>query len=243
MKIADLNQTQIMQKRSQKTSFKANINYVRPDTFHAMLATFPRSFRVWNHGLCEWTIDQSAVRKPVAFTEGVCNCVTGSIINPETKLLNMFHLSPYESNLSNLKEIKEGLIEQAIILKNGRKKPLEGLLLGGDSPQMKEGEEAGLLKTVLEAFEYISKYFGMDYSVIAGRKNKFSHLNLLSDARNGIHYVNVNSSNSVVNNATDLSRYYEIKLLSDKDNLFIRNKNATDKFRKLIEEDSKEYFG
>ena len=243
MKIAEFNQSQIIQKKPIKTSFKADIRYVKPDTFNAMMNVYPCKFRVWNHGLTEWVLGQSAIKKPIAYTEQVCNCVTGSIINPETRLLNMFHLSPYETNMANLKEIKERIIEQAKILKAGSSKNLEGLLLGGDSPQLEIYEQAGLLKTVLEAFKTISKDFGMDYSVIAGRKNKFSYINLLSDARNNVHYINVNSFKSNVNNATDLSRYYEIKHLSDKDTLFIRNKNSTEKFRQLIEDDSKEYFG
>lgn len=226
-------------------SFKANIYLVSKKAFQNTLEQLPDAFQVGDSKNLDWVISEAAVNKVCAYTKDVYNCVLGSIFNPETKRVNLFHLSPYEKTMPNVQKVMVQVIEQAKQLKGNSKGKLQGLLMGGNPPKKEgmiasirqeiqkslgtsvyEGSErqtywdVQLVKAAKEAFAEIAARFGMDYTVITGRKSP-CFLNIISDASKNTHYVNVGNAFLPVRSESDLASFYKTRIISPKDNIGI----------------------
>jgi len=217
MQINVLNQRPITKKQP---SFKAIIHYVNRPRFYEILQQLPDCFEVGNKYNKDWTIEEGAVKKASAFTLKTCNCLVGSIINPETKLGNFFHISPYEKNINRIDEIKDIIFEQARMLKDNSKQKLEGLILGGECKRISDKGDRKLKETFITAFEKIKKELEMDYSIISGRTNATYWLDIISDATKNAHYVNVQQKRPFeIKNLEELEQVFETKILSPKDSI------------------------
>ncbi len=231
--------------RQNSPSFKANILLVNKKVFQNTLDQLPDAFQVGDSKNLDWVISEAAVNKVCAYTKDVYNCVLGSIFNPETRRVNLFHLSPYEKTMPDIQKVMAQVIEQAKQLKGNSKVRLEGLLMGGNPPKKEgmissiwqeiqksvgtsvyEGSEkqtywdVQLVKAAKETFAEIAERFGMDYTVITGRKSP-CFLNIISDAGTNTHYVNVGNAFPPVRSASDLASFYKTRIISPKDNINI----------------------
>lgn len=229
--------------RQSSPSFKANIYLVAKSAFKDTLEKLPDAFEVGRTNNSDWLISEAAVNKVSAFTQDVYNCVFGSIFNPETRRVNLFHLSPYEKTMSDIQKVMAQVIEQAKELKGSSKCRLEGLLMGGNPPK-KDGviasimhevrQKAGtsvydksdrqtywdveLLKSMKKAFSEISEKLGMDYSVIADRKFPCC-ASVISDASKNTHYVYIGNAYPPVRVVSDLKDLYKTRIISPKDTI------------------------
>lgn len=230
MQVKILNQKP--QIKSKNPSFKAEIYYLNESPFYNKLASLRGIFEVGNRNNKEWLIEEAALIKPKAFTRIARNCVAFSIINPETKNLNMYHLSPEYQTMSRIELIPYIIFNQAKELKKNSSLKLEGLVTAGDYGRQARKDEAILLNTIIKTFKIISKKLGMDYSVIAGRKNGDTEINIISDAVENSHYINIYPYN--MTNHLDIINLYKKRILSLNDNFYISEENITDKLLKNI---------
>lgn len=233
MQIKNLNENYRI--TSDSPSFKAKIRFVNEKYFNSLRKKLLQPYEVGKITNEDWLIEEAAVKKQSAFTLEACNCVVGSIFNPETKLVNMLHLSPYVENMSRINEVKDIIFEQAKNLKDKSKINLEGFITGGNSSKIRGSfYNVKLLEEILDTFRNIAKNLGMDYSVIAGRENGLSSVNVLSDATKNVHFVYVNTPREEIRNITNLMGAYERKLLSPKDTIILANQNVTKIFNNII---------
>lgn len=242
MKITDSKYNSTISNKS--PSFRANIKIVNGDKFKAVLKSLPDSFQVGRITNAEWVISEAAINKPSAFTLEVCNCVGGSIFNPETQMTSMFHLSPYRSNMINLKGIQEEIFRQAKFLKGKSSSNLQGLLFGGESfpnedflDVVSKNIEQGIFKSqkysykdyqmawdiqllnaLKDVFSGISKKLGMDYTAIVGRKGG-SCVDVISDAQENTHYLHVRNASPPILSVSDFVDNYKTRIISPKDKL------------------------
>lgn len=223
MQVRSLNQNNIYQK---PLSFNARICYVDKSTFYTMRKGLIGCFEVGDVGNSEWLIEEAAFKRPSAFTLEAYNCVVGSIFNPETQLVNMFHLSPYKKTMSRLNQVIEIIYEQAKSLKDKSEVKLEGLVTGGDGRKVGNNDDRKLLEAIKKAFENISKSQGMNYSVIAGRKNGQSHVNVISDAAKNTHYVYSYQPDFEISDVSELSKCHETAIICPNDELIIARNTA-----------------
>ncbi|MDD3435766.1 MAG: hypothetical protein PHC64_01290 [Candidatus Gastranaerophilales bacterium] len=179
--------TRINQNYTQKNpSFNADIRLVRSGGEFLTIAKGLRSVEVCRVTNKFFNIEEAAVMQRAAYTLRVFDCLAGSIINPETCLLNMFHLSPYENTMPRLEKVLGTIYRQAERLKGKTKTPLEGFIAGGDN----SSDSKRLFEGIKNIFDEIAKDLGMDYSIIALRKFSFG-VDLASDARTGTHYLHL----------------------------------------------------
>ncbi len=204
-----------------KPSFKATIKYVDKKTFNRIIAQAADCFEVGRTTNSEWLMTEAAVKKNSAFTRGVCNCVVGTFFNPESKLTNMFHLSPYKKNMTDLPEVKKEIFRQAKVLKGGSRSNLQGALFGGNSAAIGTGWDVKLVEAIKEAFAEIKDKLGMDYSIFAERRSYSPRLNVFSDAFKNTHYVNIEEPFVPIRNLTDLDLSYINRIISPKDKMVI----------------------
>jgi len=246
MQVEKISQSYIPKK---ETSFKAKICYVDNKTFQALLKQLPDCFEVGRITNKDWLIDEAAVKKKKAHTLGTYNCVVGSIFNPETKLVNMFHLSPLGKTMSNLGRVCDSIIIQAEELKGNSGAILEGFISGGNAKGLSTSSETTLLDMVLQTFVSISKKVGMDFSVLAGRENGCSSIDIISDAAANAHYINYFTDRPPtgysgdkkniprfegIDDAECLYRAYARLKLSGHDNIFLGDKDVTAEFCQLL---------
>lgn len=173
-----------------QTSFKAEIHIVDKARFDKELSHLKECFEVGRKTNKNWGIEEAAVEKPTAVTFDAYNCVVGAIVNPETQRLNMFHLSPYEKNMSQLNVILDKIFAQVIKLKASTDVNLQGFICGANSTEKGVTSSSNLLNSVMCLFRKMSDEVGLDYSIIAGRRNFCSGVNLLTDAKKNIHFLN-----------------------------------------------------
>lgn len=219
---------------TKKPSFKATIKYVDRKTFNRIMTQSLDSFEVGKISNSEWLMTEAAVKKASAFTREVCNCVVGTFFNPETKLTNMFHLSPYKKNMTNLMDVKKEIFRQVKILKGDSRSNLQGVLLGGNSTAIGTSWDVKLVETVKEAFAEISDKLGMDYSIIAERKSYSPCLNIFSDASKNTHYVNVQEPFVQIRKSVDLDHSYKTRIISPKDSIVIDSSLITSEVLEAI---------
>lgn len=204
-------------------SFKAEIRIVNDAVFDRELAKLKKSFQVGRISNKEWLIDEAAVKKPSAYTIEAYNCVVGSIINPETKKVNMFHLSPYEGNMSQLETVLDKLFVQVKKLKDDTKSSLQGFISGGSGRLVGDRNDRRLLQSILDLLKKMSDEIGLDYSVIAGRTWNEAGVNLLCDGEKNIHYLNPFYPSVPIKSIYDLAENYEVFSKSSVDKIVIEN--------------------
>lgn len=226
MNISSVNLNQ--SKNKYNTSFKANICFVDKRTFLNIKKNLNQPF--WVGGLIDGVIKQAAVKQKNAYTTGDIVCTVGSLFNTDSKLVNMFHLSPKGKTLPHIQEVKEIIFSQAKNLKNLSKKNLQGLLLGSDGNRMldKYHLSVSLREEIISVFNKISKDLGMDFSIIMGRLDPYTQMNLISDPVKNTHYIWVKGINS--NSVSEVASNYEIKRISPKDRVFFNGKDCTEEF-------------
>jgi hypothetical protein len=183
-------------KFQKQPAFEADINLVSKARFNEIITQKiiekSNPFEVGNIHNQDWTISQAAFKKPLAYTAGVYNCIAGSILNPETGLVNMFHLSPYKKTLAELEETRKIIIEQTKALKENTKSNLEGIIVGSNSSQIIETSyEKTLYKAIKELFNEMADNIGMNYSKFLGRKSGYYGINLMTDGITKRHYLNI----------------------------------------------------
>lgn len=184
MKINYTDQTKI------QPHFKSNIIIVNKNTFDNLLElTKGKAFEVGRVHHKDFLIKEAAVAKPLPFTLIAYNCIVGTIINKETKLANMFHLSPYHKTMANIQNVASLIYQHAKKLKGQSDANLEGLILAGRGSGEACQEDRELMKTIMGAFSRISTDMGMDYSAITGRKYVKYGLSVMTDAQRGVNYV------------------------------------------------------
>ncbi|MEI8377462.1 MAG: hypothetical protein WCF95_02890 [bacterium] len=181
----------------------------------------------------KFNMTEAAFKKPAALTRKAFNCVAGSIFNPDTKLTNMFHLNPYKPNIEKLSEIQDAIFNQAEALFKESNTRLEGFL--GATDGLGEGmseQSRKLFGAIKVTFDKIADNFGMDYSMIAQRKNCGAGISIISDARINTHYICAETTKSHVQNLNDLMDNFYTRILSPKDNIIIGDKDVSEEFRK-----------
>lgn len=218
MKINYINQ---IGQTNQQPKFKSKIIVVKNKTFFNILeANKKRSFEVGRTFHSDFLIEEAAVRHPLPYTFCAYNCVVGTIINRETKLANMFHLSPYEKTIKNIENVARLIYEHAKTLKEQSFAALEGLVLAGNGHKEECGNDKILMASVLDAFSKISNDMGMTYSVITGRKDGFYGVSAITDAQNGINYIYPFSEGSQKPvKKGDITGFYEKVIISPNDTL------------------------
>lgn len=229
MKINSINTNNIYKKKVQKRpSFKADIFFVDGHTFNRKLKELSGIFHV--SGIIDGVIEQAAVKKESAYTKGIRVCTSCITINPEKMLLNMEHLSPKGKTLPNINEVKSTIFKQAKDLKGETKRNLQGLILGSDGSTMQElfPLSISLRQELCLVFDKISKNLGMDFSVIAGRINPYTKMNVISDSVRNAHYIWVQGLNST--SMQEVAKNYKTRLISPKDRVFFNNIDCTKEF-------------
>jgi len=177
-----------------------------------------------------YTMSGAVIKTKRAFTEQIRNCTYSSIINPKTKELNSYHLSPYEENLSKLKEIREAMLEQAFELRANSKSNLEGLITGANYSLFPTKDSHNLYKWIRGTFEEISQKIGMTFSDISGRKDIGTEIGVISDAEKNTHSLNLNPLWFDIKTPADVNNYFETKNIAKKDKLFLYQQNITKYF-------------
>lgn len=177
-------------KTNQQPNFKSNIVIVNKPTFDNLLeSTKARAFEVGRVYHKDFLIKEAAVAKPLSFTLEAYNCIIGTIINKETKLANMFHLSPYPKTMSDIQNVVSSIYQHAKKLKGLSHANLEGLILAGNGSNNQCQKDKELMRAIMDAFSRISTDMGMDYSVITGRKYAEYGLSVMTDAQRDVNYV------------------------------------------------------
>lgn len=217
-------------KNKKDASFKASICFVDRRTFYNIKRDLNKPF--WVGGIIDGVIKQAAIKQKNAYTTGDIVCTVGSLFNTDSKLVNMFHLSPKGNTLPNIQQVKEIIFLQAKNLKDFSSKKLQGLLLGSDANHLpdKYPKSISLREEILSVFNKISKDLGMDFSVIMGRLNPYTQMNLISDPVKNTHYIWVKGLNS--NSVSEVAKNYEIKRISSEDRVFFNGKDCTEEFVK-----------
>lgn len=210
------------------TSFKADICFVNRRTFYKLKKELNKPF--WVGGLIDGVIKQAAVKAKNAYTTGDIVCTVGSLFNTDSKLVNMFHLSPKGKTLPHIQEVKEIIFSQAKNLRDCSSKNLQGLLLGSDANHLpdKYPKSISLREEILSVFNKISKDLGMDFSVIMGRLNPYTQMNLISDPVKNTQYIWIKGLNS--NSVSEVAKNYEIKRISPRDRVFFNGQDCTEEF-------------
>lgn len=229
MRINSINNNNICRNKAQKSpSFKANIFFVDGQTFNRKLKELSGVFHV--SGLIDGVIEQAAVKKESAYTKGIRVCTSCITINPEKMLLNMEHLSPKGKTLPNIDEVKNTIFNQAKDLKGETNRNLQGLILGSDGNNMQDlfPLSISLREELCLVFNKISKNLGMDFSVIAGRLNPYTKMNVISDSVRNAHYIWVQGLNST--SMQEVAKNYKTKIISPKDKVFFNNLDCTNEF-------------
>lgn len=213
MQIKNVNQNSSYPKTP---SFGENIIYLADkSSFWRHVKQFPDSFEVGRISNKIWTLEEAAIKKPFAFTWEASNCVIPSIINSETKLTNLYHISPHEENIRNLGQIRKTLVKQALELKDGSAEKLEGFINAGNSSAMPGSPwNWKLLNTIMDIFKEISETIGMDYSVIAGRKNGSGYSSVISDAKTNTQSVYSRFNRKIIRNMDDIKEAYDELIFS-----------------------------
>lgn len=212
--------------QSKQLSFKQNIFFINNENdYYKILNTLPDAFLVQAK---ECNMDEAAYMESQAISNPVNNCVCSPIINIKTRLLNMFHLDPenYSENIFNLNNVKKRIYKEAEDLKGNSQTKLEGLILGGESSQNAGYNDNLLLTEIKNVHANISEKIGMEYSVIAGRKNGTISTSIASDARTGTHILHINDGlpailrKVFINSIQDLNNAFETVIISPNTKLF-----------------------
>lgn len=204
-------------------SFKADIYSVNTKYFEQIQAKYPKIPEAGStlfQGSREWLIENAVIGKPQAITHRASDCSLVSIINPQTKQLNMYHLSPYERTMSRLEKIGDTIFEQAKKLQGNFDVELEGLMLGSDSKAL-YGEDADsfrLQEFMKKTLEAISQKIGMATTIITGKKDSATNVSLISDAVKNTHYV---LARPVRPSLGEFFNDFETKIFSPKDTFLI----------------------
>lgn len=220
MKINHINQNL----NKKPSPFTARIHYVDIEVFKDLLKKENKPFEVGSVHNSDWVINEGAFKKTVAFTRGAFNCVVGSIFNPETKLMNMFHLSPYQKTMRDIENTKAIIIAQARELKGDSKANLEGFLLGGDSQISVSRWDLELVRNIKDTFSKIADEIGMDYTTISERLAMYTSVSVISDAEKNSHFVYVDAPKRELRNLRDLDLNFKTKIISPKDEVIINSK-------------------
>lgn len=228
MQVNRVSQNRITRK---EPSFKATINIVTDKkVFDYALNMVPESFKVGSN----WVIEEAAVLKRTAHTLTGRNCVVGSIFNPESKRVNMFHIAPSRKNMDDISMIKDTIYEQALQLKNNSLQRLEGFLTGGNNSRDRYGYSNPMLRTIENTFWAISEELGMDFSVVAGREDLCNEIHLISDARTNNHYLFPDAYKKPILGAQELSDFFEKKIISPNDKFKLNGEDITEEFKRII---------
>lgn len=186
-----------------------------------------------------WTIDEAARSVPTAATTGIFNCVVTSVLDPVSRLVNMTHIQPREENMVNLAEIQQKTFNYVQELFKRSKSRLEGLITGGKmvdvAPAYYEYVHSPMLIAATKnTFNRISKLFGMDYSVIGLQKGWGNEINILTDGKNGIHYLlATDSNNKPITTPESLDKNFNFIQLSKADTVENANGDITEEVRKI----------
>lgn len=179
-------------------SFRANIYYVNDNYFRHLAKKFrdiPEAAGTYTGTSTlhpyEYLVENAVIEKPQAITLDARNCVVAVFINPVRKLLNMYHLSPYETTMSKLEETQNTIFEQAKKLKADTKENLQGIIKAGDFFTKKNVDLASiaLLNAIKNTASDIAKKIGMDTTTIAGRKEVGIGVSVFSDALQNTHNI------------------------------------------------------
>jgi len=191
-------------------------------------------YEVGNPIRSDFTIEEAAVNKSSAYTLSARDCVVSSIFNPETKKVNQNHLAPYQKTILSIDEVAETMFAHTQQLLGNSKIRLEGFLTAGEG-YMRTDEDLKLFQMFENNFKKVSNILGMDYSVIAQRRDGQTQVDLISDAVADAHYVYVkdNEGKNLIENLSDFMDAFVIKILSPKDKLVIMGKDVTEGFRPL----------
>lgn len=111
-----------------------------------------------------WT-EKEILKKPSAYTRGVCDCVCGGIKDGET--VAMFHLTPTQDNIDNLPSILSALKEKL----DPTNKSMQGILLGGASHQRS--------RILFESLESFMKDHKIQCSVFKEHKHRYANSTIL----------------------------------------------------------------
>ena len=225
------NQAQV---RKKEPYFKATIYYVDGATFEEKQKLLVDCYEVGNPIRSDFTIEEAAVNKSSAYTLSARDCVVSSIFNPETKKVNQNHLAPYQKTILSIDEVAETMFAHTQQLLGNSKIRLEGFLTAGEG-YMRTDEDLKLFQMFENNFKKVSNILGMDYSVIAQRRDGQTQVDLISDAVADAHYVYVkdNEGKNLIENLSDFMDAFVIKILSPKDKLVIMGKDVTEGFRPL----------
>lgn len=207
-------------------SFKSKVYYMGENCFNHLVKKFPNvpeaagtytgSSILYPY---EWLIENAVIEKPRAITLDARNCVVAVFINPVRKLLNMYHLSPYEGTMSRLQEIQNTIFEQAKKLKADTKENLQGLIMAGDFFTKENVDlcSVALLDVVKNTASNIAEKIGMDTTIIAGRKNTLG-VSVFSDALRNKHNILV-SKDYPIEPDENILENFGIKEISPNDKL------------------------
>lgn len=234
MRINSVNTKNDYQNKAQKRpSFKADIFFVDRRAFRLkrkdLTTLFQKPFKVgsmWK----DYTIDQAAVKKFSAMTYNAWDCTVGIIFNPQTGLVNMYHLNPLGKTLDDIKEVKDIIFEQAKELKGDSKTPLQGIILGAESIHKPDPilKSVTLFSEMKYTFDKIRKNLGMDFSIIAGRLHDHEGINVISCPNESSYYIATHLSNP--HSVKSVGRSYEIKEIAPKDRVFFNGQDCTKEF-------------
>ncbi len=210
---------------NKSSSFGSGIYCTNLDYFQKIykkLPEMPNAGNTYTGGFhkYEWLIENAVIQQPRAATLEAYNCVVLSIINPVRKLLNLYHLSPYEGTMSRLQDIKNTIFEQAKQLKADSKSPLEIFMTGGDSMSKDFPDENSnkLLNALSGTINDISEKIGMTKSIIAGRKSGEIGVSVISDATENKHYLNI-TERFVPTSLSGIQSDFEIQDINSKDKI------------------------
>ncbi len=196
-----------------KLAFDSRIEIVDLEEFKQATEGLPEA------GIRPWSIDQSLIEEKT-FTRKVESCNTGGIQNSEQVF--MFHLRPLLT-LRNFENVTNIFCEKAEILKKD-KKPLNGLITGGDAKDPKASNPDGDLSE--ELYNELTKMFmglGINFSVIWGKLNRNQHTNVYYSAKTDTWKINNSRRVKTVN---ELKRAYKIIRISPNDELWIKGKDG-----------------
>jgi len=113
--------------------------------------------------------EKQIIKRPSAYTLGVCDCVSGGIW--DGKKVTLFHIIPTQENVDNLPQILNTLLEK---LGNSDKK-LRGLLLGGATHQRS--------RLLFEAFESFMQSKKIPCTTLKQHKNRYANAQILFNSK------------------------------------------------------------